>query len=365
MSGGGGDYLDNDMLISNQLVFDIVDVMDDRNGGFNGNDRWMLKVEPHYDGEQDPAGLITLNDNPARRKFMAVIQAELDELEKKGEEVFIGPCVLVKLKGRNYRYIEVVEWDKEANQPILPNGAVLAGAGADQSDFRGGRRTRGGADAQQPSTPSTSAEPASGPVGTPARARSFAPADGGNAATRSASPAATPPPAPDPAPSAATAADRGASTRTESSSVGSTEFPTFKEWAVSQGIPVSRGRPKREVAEAYERAKAAATGTGAYAAPEPRQRTAREKPPEPHTRPAQVGAGAPAKSGRPPEGGASSAREVVWSPGVFGTATCPVCNDHVHDRAFPAADGSFSVVHKCQNGEPLTLDAVLDAPEGN
>jgi hypothetical protein len=368
MSGGGGDYLDNDTLISNQLVFDIVDVIDDRNGGFNGNDRWMVKVEPHYEGEDDPIGLITLNDNPARRKFMLVIQSELDALEKSGGEVFIGPCCLVRLKGRNYRYIEIVDWDKEQNKPILPDGAVLAGAGGDETRTR--RTPRSGADVAAPSNDAAAANDTS------TRSRSFAPADGGNAAaSRSAvvpasAPVAAPAVVPVPAPVPVPAVDNRIP-----DAAPAPDFPTVKEWARSQGIEVAdRGRVKREIAEAYERAKAAALGTGDYAAPAPevesrsRQRrvTAQaEAPPEPHTRPAQVGAGAPAKAGRPPQGGAPSAREMVWSPGTTGSTTCPICNELVHDRVFPKGDGSgYSIVHRCQTGEMQTLDAVLDEAAG-
>jgi hypothetical protein len=368
MSGGGGDYLDNDTLISNQLVFDIVDVVDDRNGGFNGNDRWIVKVEPHYDGESDPTGLITLNDNPARRKFMTVIQSELDALEKSGGEVFIGPCVLVKLKGRNYRYIEIVEWDLEANRPILPDGAVLAGAVTDAGETRS-RRTRGGSDVAEPNGVATAND-------TPARSRSFVPADGGNAAPRSAVvvPAAAPIATPAPITSPVPVATPAPITTSGGSSAPSTDFPTVKEWARSQGIEVAdRGRVRREVSEAYERAKSAALGTGDYAAPEPatpaparsRTRTTAETAPEPHTRPAQVGAGAPSKRGVAPQGGAQSAREVVWSPGVTGNTTCSVCNEIVHDRVFPKSDGSgYNIVHKCSTGEMFTLDAVLD-PEAS
>lgn len=46
-----------------------------------------------------------------------------------------------------------------------------------------------------------------------------------------------------------------------------------------------------------------------------------------------------------------------WKPGQHGVTYCSGCQQLIIDRTFPNRSGSYSVVHRCQNGEPLTLDA--------
>lgn len=352
MTGGGGDYLDNDTLITEQQVFAIIDVQEDRGGGFAGQDRWIVKVEPFFEDQGDPEGLITLTDNPARRKFMQVLINELNELEKKGGDVFIGPCCLVRLKGKSYRYIEIVEWDDDKKAPILPNGAVLAGARVEE-DLRPARpRSRAGASSPEPLTSSTSAE---------AAPRSFVEADAGKTEPVS---AATAP---------------------------SAEFPPIKEWAKRHGydVPVGRGRVKAEVKAAYEKAKAGASYDDEevvvqldQARPSRYQGTADEveagleetateiaqKPEAPRTRPAQVPVGAPSRAVSPPVSGAQTAREQVWQPGMAGVSveSCPDCGKHIHDRIFPTGDGGYALIHaQCENGgEQRVMPATPEVAEG-
>lgn len=351
LKGGGGDYLDNDTLIANQQVFGIVDVVDDRGGGFEGKDRWQVKVEPYDENEDEPEGIITLSDNPSRRKFMVSLQTELNDLESKGEDVFIGPVVLVKLKGKNYRYIEIVDWDSDNSRPIYPQGAVPAGASV--SEEMRPRRPRGGRQAES--------EPEeNGQIARP----SFAEAVEAKAEA-----------APVPVEAAYGAVERAARGPIDG------EFPSIKEWALANGydVPKGRGRVKGEIKEAYEKAKAASTGTGDYSesdpAPAPTRRRApkaestasSEKPSEPRTRPAQVGAGAPARAVRPPQSGAESAQEMTFQPGMAGRSTepCADCGQHIEDRIFPTSvPGVYALIHTCPStGEQAVMEAIAVVPE--
>lgn len=380
LSGGGsGEYLDNNTLIDNLLVFGIIDVVDDRGGGFNGNDRWIVKVEPFYDGEQDPAGLITLTDNPARRKFMNALAQELDDLEKKNEDAFIGPCVMVKLKGKNYRYIEIVDFDTDTNKPIYPPGAVPAAAKVEE-EMRPRRPRSGSAP-----TEATAADPGASTQ----RASSSAPAEVARPnfaeaveAKADASPARD-----------ESAPRRTRSRRTAEESDRASEFPPIKIWAKAHNfeVPEGRGRPKTEVKLAYEKAKAEFEGATdgedavvqldqqapsrsrqrrAAAQDKPYQGSSREVEEElaaraaesARTHSAQIPVGAPSRDVRPPASGGQTAQELTWKPGMPGVSIepCPSCNEHPRDRIFPTGEeGQYGLVHLCAaTGEQKMMEAV-------
>lgn len=381
---GAGEWLENDALIANQLVFYITDVRDDRGGGFSGNDRWVVRVEPYYDGEEDPTGLISLTDNPARRKFMAVLDQELEDLLKRGEDPVIGPCCMVRLKGKNYRYIEIVDWDDENKHPILPAGAVPAGARVEE-DMRPPRRPR--------------AEPSNGqPEQAEEAKRPFAEAVEAKAeAAPAIVPAEVPPTPKRPARSRKTNAANGPTAPSKTEAVSGpteAEFPSLREWAIANNhpVPAGPGRYKKDVKEAYERAKAASLGVGEFAAvdptPEPADGSSRRKPYQGDTEdverelairaakgavpePAQVPVGAPSRQHAPlrsntPQGEALAAQEVTFRPGMSGTSVdpCPACGKHAHDRIFPSAESSsgYALVHaRCEaGGEQKMMEAVPD-----
>lgn len=375
---GAGEWLDNDTLIANQLVFYITDVRDDRGGGFSGNDRWVVRVEPFYDGEEDPDGLISLTDNPARRKFMNVLDEELSSLVEKNEDPVIGPCVMVRLKGRNYRYIEIVDWDDKSKQPTLPPGAIPAGARVEE-EMRPPRRPRGGAQAEPEQT-----QEAQRPFAEAAEVKAEA-----SPARRSAPKNADPdkvrevvertiPPTRTARSTTDNASAPSASTAAFPESVDSSAFPPIKIWAKANGfeVPEGRGRVKANVKEAYEAAKAAAEGRTVHeVAEKPYQGDTRAVEAElaqnaaEQTRQAEPVIVSTGPS-RPSRGEAQGAREVVYRAGMSGRTInpCPACGKHIHDRIFPAVElgpGRYALVHAgCEaGGDQAMMEAIPDQGE--
>lgn len=374
-----GDYLNNDWLISNQLVFVITDVREDE-GGFGPC--WRLNIEPYAEDDEDPLGILTMPDNPSRRKFMVSIGGDLDEKEIKGEDVFIGPCVLVKLKGKRTSYMEIVDWDEANSRPILPPGAQMAGRIEEEVRVRRPR-----ASSQAPTT----AQPEPTPQPTE-QARPFveaveakaepSPADVLPAASKRRSQSRQS--APDKSRLPVPTPDARSETGSGPAYVSPGEFPPIKVWAKQHGfdVPEGRGRVKADIKEAYERAKKDAKlygedvvgeaideannvvpldptsgstrgrtrhGRAAASSASTSQEDVRTKN---LTRPAQVGAGAPARTTRPPEGGAQNAQEMIFAPGMQGRTleACDTCNQHISDRIFPTgADGEYALIHTCPN----------------
>lgn len=379
---GAGEWLDNDTLIQNQLVFYIIDVRDDRGGGFNGNDRWVIRVEPFYDNEEDPDGLISLTDNPARRKFMDVLDQELSKLVEQNEEPVIGPCVMVRLKGKNYRYIEIVDWDEQNKRPILPQGAVPAGArveeemrprrpranGQPRVDDHPGSATQPEPEQEQEQRPFAEAVEAKAEASPAQPPFPTAQSTTDNASDRSASAAESP----ESAPSSASRKTRRAAATTEQSTLSTSsrpvttasigEFPPIKVWAKANNfeVPEGRGRVKREVKEAYEAAKAAYEAGQDPASPVP--------PMQPYVGDAreveeELARNAASRTRTSDKG----VQEIVFRPGMPGTSIqpCPACGKHIHDRIFPLGEpgsGKFALVHAgCEaGGEQAMMEAVPD-----
>lgn len=371
---GAGEWLDNDTLIANQLVFYITDVRDDRGGGFSGNDRWVVRVEPFYDGEEDPDGLISLTDNPARRKFMNVLDEELTSLVDKNEDPVIGPCVMVRLKGKNYRYIEIVDWDDAGKQPMLPNGAVPAGARVEE-EMRPPRRPRGNAQAE-PEQAQEAQRPFAGAAEAKAEAspaRRSAPRNADPEEVREVVERTIPPTRTAPHTTVSASAP-SASTAASPESVDSSAFPPIKVWAKANGfeVPEGRGRVKTNVKEAYEAAKTAAE---AEQASKPYQGDTRAVEAElaqnaaeqaRQAEPVIVSTG----PSRPSRGEAQGAREIVYRAGMSGRTVnpCPACGKHIHDRIFPAAElgpGRYALVHAgCEAGaDQAMMEAIPDQGE--
>jgi hypothetical protein len=370
---GDGEWLDNDTLIGNQLVFHITDIREDRGGGYAGADRWILRVEPYFEGEEDPDGLISMTDNPARHKFMVALDQTLNELNEKGDDPVIGPCVMVKLKGKNYRFNDIVDWDVDARKPILPQGAVQAGTRVEE-EMRP-RRPRQAAEAQ-PEQSARQEEAAE-----PQQRRPFAAAGASKAEP---APARQAPATADPE-EVKEAAGRTLS-RSTSSRPASTdeEFPSLRDWAIANGHPVpqGRGRYRNDVKAAYEAARTAwethpsadevAAGNGL---PRPYQgssedvehelavRAAQAAVPEP----ADIPVGAPSRQTIPGRGEAPRAQEIRFRAGMTGTSieACPACEKKIHDRIFPIGDptsGDYALVHaSCEaGGEQMMMPATPD-----
>lgn len=369
----GGEYLNNEDLIVNQRVFVIVDLREDE-GGFGPC--WRVSVEPFFDEDEDPTGILTLPENPARRKFMITIQKELDELEKKGEDTFIGPCTLVKLKGKKSRYMEIVDWDLETGQPILPPGATLAGKVEEEVRTRRPRSQNGQAAEPEPE---------------PEAKRPFVEAVEAKAEP---SPAVVPAAAePKPASRRRVKSDSGSNAHPSPTTTG--DFPPIKIWAKAHGyeIPEGRGRVKNEIKQEYEQAKADAALYGEDVAPivkldpspdaptSQRRRAASrgvnqmmetdasDEAAEPvATRPAQVGAGAPRRAVNLAAGEAPAAQEMTFRPGMQGRslAPCEACGQHIQDRIFPTGvPGNYALIHTgcTAGGEQSVMEAEPIAEE--
>lgn len=377
---GGGDWLENDTLIANQLIFNISDVRDDRGGGFQGADRWVLRVEPYYEEDEDPVGLISLTDNPARRKFMDVIDRELEELVGKGEDPVIGPCVMVRLKGKNYRYIEIVDWNPEEQKPILPQGAILAGARADE-DMRPPRPREQRAqrdqvkDERRPFAGAAEAQREASPARPPIPT---APPTTDNASAPSASSPASPESGTSSAPQrrrrAATTEQSTPSTSSRPAQTAPTEsgFPTIMKWAAQQGLQAS-GRPSRELQQRYAAAKSAwEAGQGQTNPPyqgtteDVEQELAQRAAESARTDFAEVPASAPNRRPNLARGEAPAAQEIRFRAGMGGwtVQACDACGIKIHDRIFPTTESEtgYALVHtRCDaGGEQKMMDAIPD-----
>jgi hypothetical protein len=402
-----GEFLDNDTLIANQLVFQITDVVDDRGGGFNGQDCWRLRVEPFEDGAEDPDGIVTLTDNPARRKFMGVLDKELDDLLQKGADPVIGPCVMVRLKGKNYRFNEIVDWNPSEQRPILPPGAVLAGQRVEE-DMRPTRPRRlrdvqeeeaQPQEQQRPFSAAVEAEAAASPAQPPFPT---APAMTGNASA----PSAGRPESPESALSSVSPKTRRRAATTEPSTPSTSsppaetaptdDFPSLVEWA-RDNKGYRRGRVSKDTIEEYERAKRASEGVGEYAAPDPQLRLSNDSSAAPTSspspsegrvvayqgsvedverelaivaarnavpQPADVPVGAPNRDMIPGYDDGARAQEIKFRAGMTGTSieACPSCGKKIHDRIFPTDQNSYALVHaRCEaGGEQKMMEALPD-----
>lgn len=344
---GDGEWLENDALIGRQAPFVITDVRDDRGGGFQGADRWVLRVEPFDENEEFPDGLVSLTDNPARRKFMGVLDQELDSKLKQGQDPVIGPCVMVRLKGKNYRYNEIVDWDENENRPILPPGAVMAGARVEE-DMRPPRRPRA---AQSEPAPPEVQRPFAGAV-----AESKAEAAPAAPSRRQAKAAPAPEPVAPP--------ENG-------------EVPSLVEYARDK-YGYKRGRVANDIKAEYE-AKygegeqrldpkpAAYQGSVDDVDDELAQRAvamaaARSAPLEP----ADVPVSAPNRRAIPGYDDGQQAQEIRFRPGMTGTSlnACPSCGKKIHDRIFPTNEGSgYALVHaRCEaGGDQQMMEATPDS----
>jgi hypothetical protein len=397
-----GEWLDNDTLIANQLVFLITDVSDDRGGGFNGQDRWVLRVEPFYEDSSDPDGLISMTDNPARRKFMSVLDEELNSLLQSGKDPVIGPCVMVRLKGKNYRYNDIVDWDEQNGKPVLPQGAVMAGARVE--DDMPPRRPRRGAptsepapqqeEAQRPFAGAVAAEEAVAPDHTDVSLRHRVDYKRTEQGIERVAPPAQPP-FPTARPTTASASDHSASTRKAASSASpspTADPPSLVEFARDH-YGYRRGRIPNAAKEGYEKflagldPQSGSRGSSEHPpAPSPSSASGHEAKPYQGSAedvereiairaarnavpaPADVPVGAPNRAMIPGHDDGLRAQEIKFRAGMSGTSieACPACGKKVHDRIFPIGEpgaNSYALVHaRCEaGGEQMMMPAIPDA----
>jgi hypothetical protein len=103
-----GDYLDKDELIRDQEPMGIASVAFDSVGS-NFGPRWIVSVQPWFEGQDGPTGLITFTNNATRTPLFEDLQAQIEE---NGNEP-IGPVVLIKGKSQQgYRFYTFGDWDE-------------------------------------------------------------------------------------------------------------------------------------------------------------------------------------------------------------------------------------------------------------
>ncbi len=145
---GAGNWIDDqkDDMVHDQLVFGITDVRFDERGSQFG-ERWIVSVVPWYEGDENPNGDLSFKSTSYRDEYFQELADELDKLDRKGDEVILGPVVLIKARTANKknRYFDIVEWDEKKNEPILPKGVEKApDKDEGRGDTRRGRPARAG-----------------------------------------------------------------------------------------------------------------------------------------------------------------------------------------------------------------------------
>lgn len=102
-----GDYLDKDELVRDQEPMGIKSVTFDATGSQFGP-RWVCSVEPWYEGQDGPEGLVTFTNNPTRQPIFEDLQAQIEEA---GNES-IGPVTLIRAKTqKGFRVYTFADYD--------------------------------------------------------------------------------------------------------------------------------------------------------------------------------------------------------------------------------------------------------------
>jgi hypothetical protein len=165
---GGGEYLEKDDLVRDQNPMAIANVVFDSTGSSFGP-RWVVSVEPWYEGQDDPQGLLTFTNNPTRQPVFEDLQAQIEE---SGEQR-IGPVTLIRAKTqkgyRFYTFADFVEQDsnvvampvpevptstRQVETRVLPSGEIKRRPGRPKGSTN---RPKGSVQTPTVSTSSTSA----------------------------------------------------------------------------------------------------------------------------------------------------------------------------------------------------------------
>jgi hypothetical protein len=114
-----GDYLDKDELIRDQNPMGIASCVFDPTHTYSGNaaPRWVLSVEPWFEDQEDPTGLVTFSSNPTRNPMFEDFQAQIEENHNEP----IGPVVLVKEKSqKGFRFYTLADWSETPVSAPVP-----------------------------------------------------------------------------------------------------------------------------------------------------------------------------------------------------------------------------------------------------
>jgi hypothetical protein len=123
-STGGGEYLDKDEIVRDQNPMAIANVVFDSVGTQFGP-RWVVSVEPWYEDQDGPTGLLTFTNSPTRQPVFEDLQAQIEE---NGEDR-IGPVTLIRAKSqkgyRFYTFADFAEGNGQAAEVVQMPKQVL------------------------------------------------------------------------------------------------------------------------------------------------------------------------------------------------------------------------------------------------
>jgi hypothetical protein len=158
-----GDYLDKDELIRDQEPMALVSVTFDSVGSQFGA-RWVCSVQPWFEDQDGPTGLITFTNNPTRQPLFEDLQAQIEE---NGNEP-IGPVVIIKGKSQaGYRFYSFGDWTE--------GGVAAAPAPAPAPAPKAQRATRAASAPAPTPAPAPAPEAAKRRPGRPRKAAEAAP----------------------------------------------------------------------------------------------------------------------------------------------------------------------------------------------
>lgn len=107
-----GDYLDKDELVRDQEPMGLKSVVFDPNGSQFGP-RWVVSVEPWYEGQDEPHGLVTFTNSPTRQPVFEDLQAQIEENNNDA----IGPVVLIRAKSnQGWRYFTFADYQDDGSE---------------------------------------------------------------------------------------------------------------------------------------------------------------------------------------------------------------------------------------------------------
>src|SRR5438094_5548672 len=120
-----GDYLDKDELFREKEPMGIKSGIFDTSGSQFGP-RWVASVEPWYEGQDEPVGLITFTNNPSRQPIFEDLQAQIEENNNES----IGPVTLIRVKTqkgfRVYTFADFIEDGVVTGEPVSATPAPRA-----------------------------------------------------------------------------------------------------------------------------------------------------------------------------------------------------------------------------------------------
>jgi hypothetical protein len=115
-----GDYLDKENLVRDQEPMALVSVSYDERPSNTWGPRWVVTIQPWYEDQETPHGLLTFTALPTRNPVFEDLQAQIEE---NGNEP-VGPVVLIREKSqKGFRYYTFSDFNEDgagSEQPAVP-----------------------------------------------------------------------------------------------------------------------------------------------------------------------------------------------------------------------------------------------------